>query len=145
MTDYHFTLMESTPQNLREALETAFSLEELRTICFDLQIEYENFLPQKGDVVRELIKILHRENRLIELIEICEKKRKQISWYRLMEEYIRDNKPNRITVSSKEAGYILGILVLFLLILVALSVSFTVIAIVFFVGVIIIVSLLEGD
>jgi hypothetical protein len=67
---------------LRRNMINAFSLEELRGICFDLSIDYEN-LPnhgQKDSLVRELIALMQRNGRLDELIHVLQAERPHLEW-----------------------------------------------------------------
>jgi hypothetical protein len=66
---------------LREILTTRFSDSELRTLCFDMGIDYEN-LPGRGksDKARELISYLARRNQIERLIEVGRRQRSDIPW-----------------------------------------------------------------
>jgi hypothetical protein len=66
----------------RQNMIEAFSLEELKDICFDLEIEYEN-LPghnQKNAFVRELIGYTQRIGRLHELVQVLQAERPHLEW-----------------------------------------------------------------
>ncbi|MCP4699238.1 MAG: hypothetical protein GY862_20670, partial [Gammaproteobacteria bacterium] len=54
--------------------------EELKTLCSKLEVEYEHLPEQKDALARELIKLLHRQSRLPELLEQGQKSRKDIDW-----------------------------------------------------------------
>ncbi len=66
---------------LHQNLVENFSEEELRTLCFDMEVDYEN-LPAQGKAgkARELIIYLKRLGRTAELIERCRELRPKISW-----------------------------------------------------------------
>ena len=66
---------------LRQSLVDSFGDQELRTLCFDLQVDYEN-LPAEGKAgkVRELVAQLERMGRVPELVEMCCKLRPNIAW-----------------------------------------------------------------
>lgn len=66
---------------LRQNLVDYLNEEELRTLCFDLDVDYEN-LPAQGKAgkVRELISYLRRAGRVSELVEQCRKLRPDVSW-----------------------------------------------------------------
>jgi CheY-like chemotaxis protein len=66
---------------LRQILETRFSESELRTLCFDLGISYED-LPgsEKASQARELVSYLERHRRISELVGIGKRLRSDISW-----------------------------------------------------------------
>lgn len=71
---------------LREILDTHFSDGELRTICFDLDVEYNN-LPGEGkaDKARELIAYLERHGQIGELVETGRQLRPDVRWVSLPE------------------------------------------------------------
>lgn len=66
---------------LRQLLETRFSDGELRTLCFDLGIDYE-ILPGEGkaDKARELLTYVVRHDLLADLVQHCSKVRPDIPW-----------------------------------------------------------------
>ena len=69
------------PAVLRQMIATHFSDSELRDLCFDLAIDYEN-LPGhgKGDKVRELVAYVERYKRLAELVKEVRRLRPTIDW-----------------------------------------------------------------
>jgi len=69
------------PAKLTQMLTTRFNREELRTLCFNLGIDYDD-LPAEGRVnkARELVKYLDRHNRILELVETVRQLRLNISW-----------------------------------------------------------------
>jgi hypothetical protein len=66
---------------LHKVLDAHFNEEELRTLCFDLNVDYDN-LPAQGKVnkARELIAYLDRHGRIPELLRMGEQLRPDISW-----------------------------------------------------------------
>ncbi len=66
--------LERTPYTiLRQVLTTTLNEGELRTLCFDLGVDYENLVGQsKADKVRELVSQYERRQRLSELIATLE-------------------------------------------------------------------------
>jgi outer membrane protein assembly factor BamD (BamD/ComL family) len=66
---------------LRQILDTRFNEGGLRTLCFDLSVDYDN-LPDigKANKARELVDYLERRGRLIELVEAGKQLRPDISW-----------------------------------------------------------------
>ena len=67
--------------SLRKNLQDSFDETELREICFDFQIDYEN-LPgrDKKEKVMQLITYFERRRKLSELIDYCKDLRPHISW-----------------------------------------------------------------
>ena len=65
----------------RRILTQRFNEVELRTLCFDLGIDYED-LPSVGKAgkARELVGFLHRHERIAELLKVGKKIRPEISW-----------------------------------------------------------------
>ena len=74
--------MSTSPQiALRENLNAYFSESELRSLCFDLGIEYENLGGRsKPEKVLELIGMMQRHGRLDQLIELVRQQRPHSSW-----------------------------------------------------------------
>jgi hypothetical protein len=68
--------------NLLKTIDTSFSHEELRTLCFELGIDHERFPNNEGKVpfIRELISFYERQGKLSELIEALEAKRPDREW-----------------------------------------------------------------
>ncbi|RMG99071.1 MAG: hypothetical protein D6706_06130 [Chloroflexi bacterium] len=67
---------------LRRNLETYFNLEEIKTLCFDLGINYEN-LPGStlASKTRELVDYAQRYGRLSDLITLCQRERDAVNWW----------------------------------------------------------------
>lgn len=66
---------------LRRLIASRFNDGELRTLCFDLGVDYED-LPGEGksDKARELVSFLERRNRIPELVEMGKQQRSDIRW-----------------------------------------------------------------
>lgn len=66
---------------LRQILATHFGASELRSLCFDLGIDYDD-LPELGktDKARALVEYLERRDRIPELVEIGQQLRPKLSW-----------------------------------------------------------------
>ena len=66
---------------LRKILDTRFSQEELRTLCFDLGVDYDN-LPSEGKTnkARELVNYLNQRFRLPDLVVVGKQLREDIVW-----------------------------------------------------------------
>lgn len=74
-----FALERVSRAELREEITAHFNSEELRTLCFDMNIDYENLGGEgKAGKVRELIAYCERHGRIDELVEICRQLRPQI-------------------------------------------------------------------
>jgi hypothetical protein len=71
---------------LRQILDTSFDEGDLRTVCFDLGVDYEN-LPGEGKAnkARELVIHLERCGRIPELVEIGVQRRPNVSWEHIPE------------------------------------------------------------
>ncbi len=69
-------------KRIRENMIEAFSLSEMKDLCFDLDIDYEN-LPDhshKPGLARELVGYLGRNNRLEEFVDIVKEERPEFEW-----------------------------------------------------------------
>jgi energy-coupling factor transporter ATP-binding protein EcfA2 len=66
---------------LLQAVSRYFSEEELRTLCYELEIDYDD-LPARGKTnkARELIFHCERTRRLDDLITLCQEKRPLVDW-----------------------------------------------------------------
>ena len=66
---------------LRQLLSKRFSDGELRTLCFDLGVEYED-LPGAGkaDKARELVDYMDRYDRLADLVRVGRQARPDVPW-----------------------------------------------------------------
>jgi hypothetical protein len=66
---------------LRLKIVEHFDDEELRTLCFDTDVDYDNLRGQgKEAKARELIDYMQRQGRLGDLIDACRKTRPRIDW-----------------------------------------------------------------
>lgn len=68
-------------RQLREKIAASFDVRELATLCFDMNIEYQN-LPDEGKEAKviELIAYCERRGRISELTEKCREERPNIQW-----------------------------------------------------------------
>ena len=66
--------------HLLEKLTNNFDLEELRTLCFDLDIKYEEFSWRLTPFARDLITYCHRHKRINDLMQACARARPGIYW-----------------------------------------------------------------
>ncbi len=62
-------------------MQDAFNLEELKTLCQDLEVIYEN-LPGEGlnAKAREIVAYFKRNGRLIDLVDYCRRNRPDVDW-----------------------------------------------------------------
>ena len=68
------------PTVLRQAISNHFRRGEIRTLCFDLRIEYDDLPGEtKDDMARELVAYCERRGQLEELVEQVKKARPNIS------------------------------------------------------------------
>ncbi len=72
---------------LRQHLIEYFDDEELRTLCFDLSVDYDN-LPgrAKANKARELLSNLDQRGRISDLIKLCSTQRPNIPWQEILTE-----------------------------------------------------------
>jgi hypothetical protein len=66
---------------LHTSLARRFNQGELRTLCFNLGVEYED-LPAEGraDKARELVEYLKRRQQISDLVRLCRHQRPDIAW-----------------------------------------------------------------
>jgi hypothetical protein len=62
---------------LRKAISSRFTVEEIQDICFELGIEYQNMSSRLNTLARELVEHCERTNRLPELLNACRRARPQ--------------------------------------------------------------------
>ncbi len=65
---------------LRGKIAQHFNREELRTLCFDLGIEYENLPDTRDGMARELVAYCERRGKTAELIAACQRLRPNLTW-----------------------------------------------------------------
>ncbi len=81
-----FTEAQSGGQNrglalVRRSLETYFNLEELKTLCFDLGVNYDNLAGETlAGKSRELVNYCQRHNLLPDLLALCQEARPEVDW-----------------------------------------------------------------
>jgi hypothetical protein len=73
---------------LRRNIERHFSLEELKSLCFDLGVKYDNLAGQTLSAKSvELVSYCQRYSLLSNLIELCAQLRHQVDWRRGLESF----------------------------------------------------------
>lgn len=74
-------LLSEKRNRLHEMLIQSFNEGELRTLCFKLEVDYDDLLPGgKADKARELIAFVERRGHLADLIKECKVERPKLSW-----------------------------------------------------------------
>jgi hypothetical protein len=93
---------------LRQMLAEYFSEGDLRTLCFDLGMDYDDLPGQgKANKARELVAYLDRRGRIPELVGMCQELRPNVAWG---ESRDRDGKvPSPSTARSAGMDYELGL------------------------------------
>lgn len=90
-------------QKLLAALRDAFSESELRDLCFELRLEYEDLPPgSKADKARELVQRCERERRLPELAEAILQARPHIPRHSLIRDGRTDQSPFKGLLAFQE-------------------------------------------
>jgi len=95
---------------LLDLIDQKFDSEDLRTLCFQLGVDYDN-LPARGkrNKARELILFMHHRSRLNEVINVGRSKRPDIAWpdsplpSRPRREQGKPGKPRTLQVAAHEA------------------------------------------
>ncbi len=81
-------------RKLRQAIVEAFDESELKTLCFDLKVDYDTLpLGNKLDKARGLIALCMRDKRVDELISLCESSRPRIDWRGMMTTAVSSESP----------------------------------------------------
>jgi hypothetical protein len=84
---------------LRDEIDFYFNEEELKNLCFDLRIEYENLSgTTKIDRCRELVKHCLRHSRMNHLVDVLNRLRPRISWEEF--EGVRTNEPSSKQIAT---------------------------------------------
>ena len=66
---------------LHNSIDRSFSLGEIRTLCFNLGVDYESVAgEEKQSRIRELLLVLGRNGRLPELVALAQQERPHIDW-----------------------------------------------------------------
>jgi hypothetical protein len=66
---------------LHKLLDQYFNLEEIRTLCFDLGVDFDSVRGEgKSPRIRELVIALGRFGRLPELLALVQQQRSHIQW-----------------------------------------------------------------
>jgi hypothetical protein len=65
---------------LRRKITSHFGLEELRTLCFDIGINHDDFPDHLDAFSRELVSYCSRRHLVPKLVEACKRERPQVLW-----------------------------------------------------------------
>lgn len=71
---------QSNLAQLRNNLNTYFDKSEIRSLCFDLSVDYDNLPEAKEDAIRELVRYLARRQQIDALVAQCRQLRKRVPW-----------------------------------------------------------------
>jgi hypothetical protein len=74
------TVMEQPQTEVRRMLVAQFSMEELRTLCSDLQLNYDSFPQTLEPMARELVAYQERRGTMPELVAACQQARPGQGW-----------------------------------------------------------------
>ena len=70
-----------TPAALRDQINDWFNEDELRLLCFDLIVDYENLAgTTKRSKVQSLVQLCLQQNRVNELLDVCRVYRPALDW-----------------------------------------------------------------
>lgn len=102
----------------REELNDVLNEQELRTLCFDLAIDYESLPGNSKDVkIRELIALFQRNGRLPELISRLEAVRPKTNWQEMLPEPSL-TEPEKSISSHQQRNLIVTVIILLGIILI---------------------------
>ncbi|MGD9100274.1 MAG: hypothetical protein PVF45_07315, partial [Anaerolineae bacterium] len=67
--------------NLLYLINEHFDIEEFQTLCYDLDVDYDNLRGEgKISKIRELLKLMGRHGRLEELVDAVRRRRPHLVW-----------------------------------------------------------------
>ena len=101
---------------LLENLVLHFDLEELRTLCFDLGVDFDSLRGEgKEGKARELVALFDRSDHLPDLVAICARRRPKVDWSAILAAiqaappserlpYLEPNADNQPTVGGDQIG-----------------------------------------
>ena len=85
---------------LRELLTKRFDLEELRSLVFDLGIDYDSLRGEgQAAKARELVAYLERRDRVLDLVELGQKLRSDVPWHKVTQ--TSKEKPDEVSCASR--------------------------------------------
>ena len=81
--------------HLQRQLAASFDLGEIKTLCFDLGIDYDELAGEtKTDKTRELVKAAYRNGRVPDLVHRCQEVRPSVLWNSPVRSYRQDELPD---------------------------------------------------
>jgi hypothetical protein len=100
---------------LHNKISGYFNLEELKTLCMDLSVDFDSLPGQgKSEKIRELILYLNRTSRLFELADILPKDRPNVDWKVDIEQAAKEvlqsniSKPQQTETTASPSVFISG-------------------------------------
>jgi hypothetical protein len=123
----------SPPAQLRRTMSAAFNLDDIRSLCFDIGIDFDTLSgDDKNTKIIELIQSAARLGKLGDLISLCAKTRPNAGWDALARAAANDSEPFKLISAPTAAkpaqllniapdraarlGFMAGFLALFLLV-----------------------------
>ncbi|MDX1417493.1 MAG: hypothetical protein R3293_25030, partial [Candidatus Promineifilaceae bacterium] len=97
--------------HLLVAVKEAFGEEDLKTICFEMGIVYDDLPPGgRADRARELIILCQQTHRLLHLITLCQQKRPLVDWWRFVRPPDQEMAPFKglAALEEEDAGIFFG-------------------------------------
>ncbi len=106
---------------LRQLISKHFNLDEIRLLCFDLNIDFDSLNgPAKENKIAELLLLLRRNGRLSELGPLLMKQRPNINW----QDYFENNQQEKLAAPlSKRQPFTIQTAVLGIFILIGIGVG----------------------
>ncbi|KAA3664687.1 MAG: hypothetical protein DWQ04_04450 [Chloroflexi bacterium] len=90
-----------TWSKFRQLISQHFNTEELRVLCFDMGIDYDNLLGKGKDLkVAELIDHLRSRKRIPELVDVLNTVRPPIHWEEILPEWKSNNSDNETSETT---------------------------------------------
>lgn len=93
------------PAELRRALGKYFSKDEIKILCFDLQVDYDNLPGEVRSIkIAALIDDLARNSKIFELIDLCSSHRPDGPWESFLVEAVKDPFFGEFQLESSESS-----------------------------------------
>ena len=109
-----------TRAQFRQQISNSFDIEELKTLCFDLELDYDTISGENKDAkIRELIKLMQRKDRMPQLVLQLKKSRPNKNW----EEILQTNQVYDSITKRKPLIFILFIFLISILVVLGINYS----------------------